>query len=112
MSELEAIIYIVIAIFSIILFVKVWIMTNHVRMIKDKYLKVDAIEIPKEIIDFKNGFKKGDKVIELKTEKQMSIIDFKEDANMFECLPAGGLKTVFLKAGEIKLFSEYVATLR
>lgn len=107
MYELLLIIGIIVGILQIILFFKIWGMTNHVaelnRNVRELlYKRVEQVKIsPAE------GFKVGDLVVELKTEKQMTISRITEDGK-YECMAAGGIRPVgIFDKNDIELFEKH-----
>lgn len=96
MEILLSIVLFIFGILQIILFFKLWGMTDDIRAIKDKYLNPQAQEIPETYVDPKNespildgvsrsGFKNGDLVALRTSGKQMRIKEFNAEKNVFEC---------------------------
>lgn len=103
MTVLVGLIALIIGIFQIVLFFKVWEMTNDIRAIKEKYLYSDH----KEPIATKrnaNEFKVDDLVIEIETGKQMRI-KFITVAGKYSCYTDGGtVNAGEFDASQIKLY--------
>lgn len=107
MEEMMAFVWIIVFAFGvlqIILFFKLWGMTNDIREIKEKYLntknqsiefvqKTDFEQIDKKVPDLSKfdglKFKQNDHVVNLKTEKQMRIKDIKD--GKYCCYSQGGM---------------------
>ena len=83
MNTLISLILVVFAILQIILFFKIWGMTNDIREIRDKYLKSDI----KQIVEPQNKsnlkYELNELVVDLKTGRQMRIKEFKD--NKYSC---------------------------
>lgn len=104
MMTFVSLVVIVFGILQIILFFKLWGMTNDIKEIKEKYLnsenhhmefiqKADneqIDEIEPDLFKFDGlKFKQGDHVVNLKTEKQMRVKDIKD--GKFCCYSQGGM---------------------
>ena len=100
-----SIVIIVFGVLQIILFFKLWGMTNNVKKIKRilNNKKEQDMEIGKTVIA--DGIKEGDLVVELKTERQMRVENITNDGK-FECKASGMIVGVF-KGNEIELFNKY-----
>ena len=100
-----SIVIIVFGVLQIILFFKLWGMTNNVKKIKRilNNKKEQDMEIGKTVIA--DGTKEGDLVVELKTERQMRVENITNDGK-FECKASGMIVGVF-KRNEIELFNKY-----
>lgn len=70
METFIAIIFIVFGLLQIILFFKIWEMTNDIRDIRNKYITGKASG---EVLNETPVFKKGDKVINIKTCEELFI---------------------------------------
>ncbi|WP_077154539.1 hypothetical protein [Bacteroides bouchesdurhonensis] len=89
MQTLINIIIIVFGILQIILFFKIWGMTNDIRKIREKYfLSSDS----KKSIEStqQTEFNIGELVIEIKTNKQMRINEITKDGK-YSCYTNGGV---------------------
>lgn len=86
---LESIVIIVFCILQIILFFKLWGMTNDIKKIKDKYLKIKDIHTNIPNHEEQNIFKINDLVVEIKTGKQMRIKSINPDGK-YGCYIRGG----------------------
>ena len=78
METILAIIFIVFGILQIILFFKIWGMTNDVREIKNKYLKRDGDDITSlhndsDLSDNSIPIKDNDEVIEIGSSRRMYV---------------------------------------
>lgn len=106
MYEVLLIIGIIFGILQIILFFKIWGMTNNVaelnRNVKELlYRKEEEAKAPVD------GLKVGDLVVELRTEQQMKISRITEDGK-YECTAAGGIRPVgIFDKNDIELFAKY-----
>lgn len=113
MDTLLAIIIVVFGILQLILFFKIWGMTNDIREIKNKYLDSSTnsqIQSSQEIEYFgsipKDGskFKEDDLVVLLATGKQMRVKRYTDDGK-YSCYTNGG--TVYqgdYAENELRLF--------
>lgn len=113
MDPLLAIIILVFGILQLILFFKIWGMTNDIREIKKKYLgsndnsqiqSSQKIEYFGSIPEDENKFKEDDLVILLATGKQMRVKRYTEDGK-YSCYTNGG--TVYqgdYAENELRLF--------
>lgn len=107
MINFLTIVLLVFGVLQIILFFKLWGMTNDVAELKrlaKKYLDSQKV---KSINTKEDDIKVGDLVVELKTSKQMRVTGITKE-NKFECKIAGGIQSagVFDKE-EIELFETY-----
>lgn len=101
-----SIVIIVFGVLQIILFFKLWGMTNNVakltqiakEMISDKQIGHVGKSIDSDI-------KKEDLVVELKTERQMRIANITNDGK-YECKVSGKIVGAFCR-NEIELFDKY-----
>lgn len=73
-----SILFIVFGLLQIILFFKVWGMTNDIRAIKNKYLESPKTERQKSSDSDENGISIDDTVIEIKSGRQMVVKEIKE----------------------------------
>lgn len=89
MNELVVAIVVVFGILQLILFFKLWGMTNDIKEIKNKYLRADNIKSPSAINEI-NKYKDGLLVVELKTGKQMRLGESLENGN-YKCYSNGSL---------------------
>lgn len=104
MISFVGIVALVFGVLQIILFFKLWGMTNDIKEIKEKYLssedqsikfiqKVDNEPIDKTEPDLPQfdgfKFKQNDHVVNLKTEKQMRVKDIKD--GKYCCYSQGGM---------------------
>lgn len=104
---METFIILVILIFGIlqlILFFKIWGMTNDIREIKEKYLS--STDPKKSVLPAQpTEFSIGELVVEIKTNKQMRIKEITEDGK-YSCYTGGGASHEGnFTAAEIKLFN-------
>ncbi len=88
MEILLSIIFIVFGVLQIILFFKVWGMTNDIRAMKNKYLYQDSISTNFDSKEDNGNYKKDTLVVELKTEKQMRTGELL-DNGMYKCYSNG-----------------------
>ena len=106
---METFIILIILIFGIlqlILFFKIWGMTNDIREIKEKYLSSTD---PKKSVSLSNNqpteFSIGELVVEIKTNKQMRIKEITQDGK-YSCYTGGGASHEGdFTASEIKHFN-------
>ena len=104
---METFIILIIFIFGIlqlILFFKIWGMTNDIREIKEKYLSSTD---PKKSISPAQSteFSIGELVVEIKTNKQMRIKEITQDGK-YSCYTGGGASHEGdFTAAEIKRFN-------
>lgn len=117
MDILLSIIFIIFGLLQIILFFKVWGMTDDIRAIKNKYLDQQIKELvnyvnpvmqsqylDKEIAD-KYKFTVDDLVVEIKTGKQMRIKKIDTNQNTYSCYTNGGtVHAGDFSESEIRLF--------
>lgn len=105
-NALVLIIILVVGILQIILFFKLWGMTNNISEIKE-LIKKHSIEertspkqqkaIPKTDIQIE------DLVVEIKSKRQLKVVDITEDGRL-QCKAPGGIAPVgFFKRDEIEL---------
>lgn len=114
MDLILSVILIVFGVLQIVLFFKIWGMTNDIRKIKEKYLG-DIIQ--KDIVSQKSIvevnpkinnslYNIGDRIIILKTGKEATINSIDPDNDVYECHYGGGVifdgKFETFKGGEIK----------
>ena len=76
------------AVLQIVLFFKIWGMTNDIREIKERYLSSTASP-KKKIPTQPTEFNIGELVVEIKTNKQMRIKEITEDGK-YSCYTGGG----------------------
>lgn len=114
MDLILSVILIVFGVLQIMLFFKIWGMTNDVRKIKEKYLggiiqkdivsQKNIVEINPEINN--SLYNIGDRVIILKTGKEATINSIDSDNDLYECHFGGGFmfdgKFETFKGSEIK----------
>lgn len=105
-----SIIIIIFGILQIILFFKVWGMTNDVKKVKNiMEMKFEQEISNKNIIDndFQSDIKVGDSVVELKNERQLKVCAITIDGK-YKCKVAGGIVEVgTFDRSEIELFEKY-----
>lgn len=107
METLLAIIFIVFGILQIILFFKIWGMTDDIREIKNKYINY-PVSISTSDKEYPNTdkFKIGDLVVSLKTGKQMRIKEITPNGK-YSCYSGGGIHyDGDFNENEIKVFGE------
>lgn len=113
MEIITTIILIVFAILQIILFFKIWGMTNDVAELKYYFLNKtrfdDKSKLTHELDLLTDNIKIGSHVIEISTEKQMVVMQIteKEDNVIYICSPNNGITNKEYKRDEIELFSVY-----
>ena len=109
LSSFTIIVILAFGILQIILFFKLWGMTNDIRIIKTKYLESLSIE-PENVklkINSEVKIEDGALVVNIKTGKQMRRKEINPASGKFNCYTNGG--TVFegdFDESEIKLFEE------
>lgn len=94
-TGLSSVVAFVIAILIIILFFKLWGMTNDIRDIKNKYMEDyrDSIYANKSTEDDNSTmFKIGDLVVCIETEKQMRVKEIDPQTGKFSCYTNGGMR--------------------
>lgn len=104
------IIVIVFGILQIILFFKIWGMTNDVSKMKDMLeMKIQQESFNTDIINNKSkgDIEVGDLVVELKNERQLKVSDITADGK-YKCKVSGGIVEVgIFSRDEIELFDKY-----
>lgn len=108
--NIVSIIIIVFGILQIILFFKIWGMTNNISeikiMVKDYIKKSNS----KPICDknkSRSDIKIDDLVVELKNERQLKVANITDDGK-FECIIPGGISPIgIFNRDEIELFDRY-----
>ena len=104
MDTLISLILVVFAILQIILFFKIWGMTNDIREIRDKYLKSDIKQIVEPQNNLNMNYELNELVVDIKTGKQMRIKEYKD--NKYSCYVNSGTKFVGdFDESEIRKFS-------
>ena len=104
MGTFFGLIAVLFAVLQIILFFKIWGMTNDIREIKEKYLSSTD---PKKSISPAQSteFNVGELVVHIKTNKQLRIKEIKEDGK-YSCYTGGGASHEGdFTAAEIKRFN-------
>lgn len=104
MFSFVGIIVIVFGILQIILFFKLWGMTNDIRIIKNQYLdSLKTSEVPKETV--KGAFEVGALVVNVSSGKQMRIKEIEAATGKYACYTNGGMNFEGnFDESEIKLF--------
>lgn len=111
--NIVSIIIIVFGILQIILFFKVWGMTNNVSEMKNMmelFLRKEFQE--KHLTTNQNNklesdIKVEDLVVELKNERQLKVVSI-TDSGEFECILPGGISPIgTFNRSEIELFDKY-----
>lgn len=108
-----SVVMIVFGILQIILFFKLWGMTNDIGEIK----RMIDLKIKQEYQERRLSSKQNDKldsdvriedlVVELKNERQLKVVSI-TDEDKFECMTPGGISPVGLfSRDEIELFDKY-----
>lgn len=103
MGALLSLVAVLFGILQIILFFKIWGMTNDIREIKEKYLSSTD---PKKSVSpaQPTEFNVGELVVHIKTNKQMRIKEITEDGK-YSCYTGGGASHEGdFTASEIKRF--------
>ena len=104
---METFIILIILIFGIlqlILFFKIWGMTNDIREIKERYLS-STTSPKKKMPTQPTEFNIGELVVEIKTNKQMRIKEITEDGKYSCCTGGGASHEGDFTASEIKRFN-------
>ena len=104
MGIITNIIIITFGILQIILFFKIWGMTNDIKQIKNKYLSSDKFKRATTPSDQSTKFKVGDLVIDIKTDKQMRIKDITEEGKYSCYINSGTIYVGDFSDIEIKNF--------
>jgi len=108
LSSFTGVIIIVFGILQIILFFKLWGMTDDIKTIKDKYLESSsnnpiATEVTKKTSESK--FEVGALVVNIKSGKQMRIAEINSTTGKYKCYSNGGMfPEDNFDESEIKLF--------
>lgn len=104
MGTFFGLIAVLFAVLQIILFFKIWGMTNDIREIKEKYLS--STDPKKSISPAQSSeFSIGELVVEIKTNKQMRIKEITQDGK-YSCYTGGGASHEGdFTASEIKHFN-------
>lgn len=101
------IVVLVFGILQIILFFKLWGMTNNVSRMK--YMMEDLmskeINQEKENLPSYQGIKEKSLVVRLKDEKQMRVVSIKD--GKYECSLLGGMQKGMYSRDEIELFDVF-----
>jgi len=95
METIIGIIFAIFGILQIILFFKIWGMTNDIKEIKEKYLYGDRVQPIQAISEETNNYSNGLLVVELKTERQMRLGDKLENGK-YNAYSNGALVGEFL----------------
>lgn len=104
MGTLLSLVAVLFGVLQIILFFKIWGMTNDIREIKEKYLSSTD---PKKSVSpaQPTEFNVGELVVHIKTNKQMRIKEITEDGK-YSCYTGGGASHEGdFTASEIKRFN-------
>lgn len=104
MGTLLSLVAVLFGILQIVLFFKIWGMTNDIREIKEKYLSSTD---PKKSVSpaQPSEFNVGELVVHIKTNKQMRIKEITEDGK-YSCYTGGGASHEGdFTASEIKRFN-------
>lgn len=100
--------FIVFGILQIILFFKIWGMTNNVNEIKNIirwYIKEQDAKQP--IVESESDIRVEDLVVELKNERQLKVVAITNDGK-FQCILPGGISPIgIFNRDEIELFNRY-----
>lgn len=107
--------WVIFIILQIILFFKVWIMTNHVKQMRNKYINTPSFGQPyTNTSSYKTGkdsneiqnreIREGDKVVILKTQGTDVIREIKETENGLNYFSSSGR---FYKREEIEEYNKY-----
>lgn len=110
MEDLLAIIIIVFGVLQIILFFKIWGMTNNVSKMKCMMeMKIKQENLDKDTINRKTGsdIAVGDLVVELKNERQLKVIAITADGEYRCMVPGGIVEAGVFSRDEIELFDRY-----
>lgn len=104
MGALLSLVAVLFGILQIILFFKIWGMTNDIREIKEKYLS--STDPQKSVSPAQpSEFNVGELVVHIKTNKQMRIKEITEDGK-YSCYTGGGASHEGdFTASEIKRFN-------
>ena len=106
MDVLVSIIIVVFGIIQIVLFFKIWGMTNNIFEIKElikKYSIEEKVNPKQQKPTTKTDIQIEDLVIELKSKRQLKVVDITEDGR-FQCKTPGGIAPIgFFERDEIEL---------
>lgn len=101
------IVVLVFGVLQIILFFKLWGMTNnvsHIRWIMDEYMnKIQKEEMKDKVSS--TDIKIGNLVVRIKDEKQMRVVSIKD--GKYECSILGGIQKDVYSRDEIELFDVF-----
>lgn len=112
MLTFTGIIIIVFGILQIILFFKIWGMTNDISDMKSiisDYItkKTQVLTENKADTILERDIKVGDLVVELKNERQLKVVNITDNGE-FECTVPGGISSIGLfNRSEIEVFNKY-----
>lgn len=109
-----SIVIIIFGILQIILFFKLWGMTNNISEIKEILKSHAAKEKQNQTPSQANAKSNADRdieiedlVVELKSERQLTVVDITEDGR-YQCKSPGGISPVgFFERSEIERFDKY-----
>lgn len=108
-----SIVIIVFGVLQIILFFKLWGMTNNVSEMKNMIELIMRQNLQKknqlkpEMGNDNNDIKIEDLVVELKNERQLKVVNITDDGK-FECILPGGITPIgSFYRNEIELFNKY-----
>ena len=104
MSTLISIILVVFGILQIVLFFKLWGMTNDIRDIKNKYLESNITNNVEAKNNLNLKYELNELVVEIKTGRQMRIKEYKD--NKYSCYINSGATFVGdFEESEIRKFN-------
>lgn len=106
-----AVVILVFGVLQIVLFFKMWGMTNNVRSIKDmmeKYIsKIEKKSIGTEDDNGYKGIKIEDLVVDIKTKRKMTVTNVTSEGK-YECKLTGGIAPIgMFNRDEIELFDVF-----
>lgn len=106
MEIVIGIVLVAFGILQIILFFKIWGMTNDIRAIKYKYLSKNTSQNIPDLPNDPNSFKENDLVVSIKTGKQMRIKGFTDDGR-YSCYTNSGMNHEGdFRKDELELFGQ------
>ena len=108
MDVLLSIVLLVFGILQVILFFKIWGMTNNVckiRELMENYTQNNTNNSSKEVVEECDNIEVNDFVMEIKTQKEFKVKQIIGE-NKFECIERYGCVIYTFKKDEIKLIGK------
>ena len=102
METVLAIILIVFGILQIILFFKIWRMTDDIREIKNKYINSSSNLFVPRLDQSNRSFGDGESVIEIKNGKDLVVMKYDKGINRYICHSNKGIFEGSFSEAELK----------